>query len=69
MIKIVPGNTKNRVPISTQKYNGVGVIEKSALDITVNIINYKKGMTTTEVKDIDGTFVVKLRSLNIENDF
>ena len=31
--------------------------------------NHKKGTTTTKVKDIDGTFVVKLRGLNIENDF
>ena len=29
----------------------------------------KKEMTTTEVKYIDGTFVVKVRGLNIDNYF
>ena len=39
------------------------------LDITVRMINLKKLMTTADVKDIEGTFVVKLRGLNIENYF
>ena len=42
---------------------------KSVVDLTVRMINLKKGMTTTELKDSDGTFVVKLYSLNIENYF
>ena len=44
-------------------------MEKSVLDITVKMINHKKGITKTEVKDIDGTFVVKLHGLNIRNVF
>ena len=44
-------------------------MDKSALGLTINIRNKKKGMTTTEVRDVDGTFVVKLRGLNIEKVF
>ena len=44
-------------------------MEKSVLDLTIKIRNRKKGMTTTEVKDMDGTFVVKLHGMNIENNF
>ena len=43
-------------------------MEKLLLDITVKIRNHNKEMTTTEVKDIDGTFVVKLLGLNVENN-
>ena len=60
---------KKRIPIPTHKYRDVGVTEKSVLDLTVRMRNLKKGMKTTELKDIDGNFVVKLRSLNIENGF
>ena len=38
------------------------------MDITVKIIYHKKETTATKVKDIDGTFVVKLRGLSIKND-
>ena len=44
-------------------------MEKSVLDITIKIINQKKGITKTEVKGVEGTFAVKLRGLNIENNF
>ena len=44
-------------------------MEKSLLNITINIINQKKGMTATEVKDVDGNFVVNLRGMNNENNF
>ena len=43
-------------------------MDKSVVDIKVMMRNLKKGMTKTEVKDIDGTFVVKLCGLNIENN-
>ena len=39
-------------------------MEKSALYLTIEIINQKKVMATTEVKNFVGTFVVKLRGLN-----
>ena len=44
-------------------------MEKSVLDITVILKNMKKVTTTTDVRDIDGTFVVKLHDLNITNYF
>ena len=44
-------------------------MEKSVLDITNRLINVKQGMTTTDVRDIDGNFVVKLRGLNIDTHF
>ena len=44
-------------------------MDKSAANLTVKTRNLKKEMTTTEVKDIYGTFVVKLRGLNIAKDF
>ena len=40
-------------------------MDKSVLDITVRVINQKKGITTTELNYIDGNFVVNLRGLNI----
>ena len=58
--------TKN-ILISTQKYKDGGIVEKSVLDITVRLRNLKRGMKTIDVKDVDRTFVVKLRGLNIEN--
>ena len=42
---------------------------KSVLNLTVKIRNQEKVMTNTEVKDIDGSFVVKFRGLNFENLF
>ena len=42
-------------------------MEKYVLDITIKIRTWKKGMTTTEVQDAMGSFVVKLRGLNIPN--
>ena len=44
-------------------------MQKSVVDLTVRMRNMKKEMTTTEVKYIDGTFVVKVRGLNIDNYF
>ena len=60
---------QKRILISTHKYKYGEVMEKSVLDLTIKIRNRKKGMTTTEVKDMDGTFVVKLHGMNIENNF
>ena len=44
-------------------------MEKSVSDITIKIRNQNKGMTTTEVNDVYGTFFVKLCDLNIEKIF
>ena len=70
MIISFPGNTNKKIiPTSTQKYKDGGVMEKSLLGLKVNIRNQKKGIKTIEVKDFDGTFVVKLRGMNIEEVF
>ena len=42
---------------------------KSEVHLTFSMRNMKKVMTAIEVKDIDETFIVKLRVLNIEDCF
>ena len=44
-------------------------MEKSVLYITDNIKHQKKGLTTSDVRDIEGTFVVKLHDKNIDNHY
>ena len=44
-------------------------MEKYVLDIKIKISNHKKGMTTTEVKDVVGNFSVKLRGMNASKVF
>ena len=44
-------------------------MEKSVFDITYSLRNQKQGFTTTDVRDFDVTFVVKLHGLKIENKF
>ena len=65
---------KNRTPISTQKYKYEGVMDEYVLDLTLKILNQKKGMITTENNDVFGNFVVKLcvmktRKLFIINNY
>ena len=62
-LKIVPGNTRKTVTISTHKYKNGVIVSKSVLDLTIDMGNQKKGMTTAEVKDVVGKFVSKLHSL------
>ena len=42
-------------------------MDKSVLGLTVRLRNMKKLMTTKDVQEIDGTFVIYLLGLNIEN--
>ena len=44
-------------------------MEKSVLYITDSVRHQKQVLTTSDVSDIEGTFVVKLRGWNIENYF
>ena len=44
-------------------------MEKYVFDITIKIINHKKGMTTTEVNDVVGTFLIKLLGQNTKKHF
>ena len=60
---------QKRISVSTNKYKDGGIMEKLLLDITIKIRNQKKEIKNTEVKDVVGTFVIKLRGLNIENRF
>ena len=58
-----------RIPISTQRYNNGGDIEKSVLDITDRLRHQKQGLTTSDVRDVEGTFFVKLRAQKIDSHF
>ena len=44
-------------------------MEKSVLDITDSVRNQKQGLTTSDVRDMEGNFVVKLRGQNINTHF
>ena len=58
-----------RIPVSTQRYQDGGGMEKSVLDVTYSIRNQKLGLTTSESIDVQGMFVVKLRAQNTECHF
>ena len=57
------------MPISTQRYKDGGDINKSVMDIKYSVIHQKQGFTTSDVMDIDGAFVVKLRAQDIYGRF
>ena len=57
------------IHISTHRYKYGGAMEKSVLNITDILIHQKQGLTTSDVRDIEGTFVVKLRGQNIDGHF
>ena len=42
---------------------------KSVLDITDSLRHQKQGLTTSDNRDIEGIFVVKLRAQNIDSHF
>ena len=44
-------------------------MEKSVLDITDTSRHQKMGLTTSDVRDVEGTFVVKLRAQKIDSHF
>ena len=44
-------------------------MEESVLDITDRLIHLEQGLITSDVRDIEGTFVVKLRGQNIYSHF
>ena len=58
-----------RIPISTQKYTDGGAVGKSVLDIIDSVRHQKQGLTTSYVRDIEGTFLLKLRGQNIDTHF
>ena len=44
-------------------------MEKSVLDITYSLRHQKQGLTTSDVRDIEGIFVVKLCAQKIDSHF
>ena len=44
-------------------------MDKSVLDVTDSLRHMKQGLTTSDVRDIEGTYVVKLRGPNIDRHF
>ena len=44
-------------------------MEKSVLDITDSLRHQKQGWTTSDVRDFEGTFVVKLRAQKMDSNF
>ena len=44
-------------------------MEKSVLDITDRVRHHKQGLTTSDVRDIEGTYFVKLCGHNIDTHF
>ena len=44
-------------------------MEKPVLDITDSLRHQKQGLTTSDVRDIEGAFVVKLRAQKIDIHF
>ena len=58
-----------RIHISTQRYKDGEDMYKSVLDITDSVRHQKQGLTTSDVRDIEEIFVVKLRGQNIDNHF
>ena len=58
-----------RIYISNQRYKDRGAMERSVLDITDRLRHQKQGLTTSDVRDIGGNFVVKLRAHKIDSHF
>ena len=58
-----------RIPVSTQRYKDVGGMEKSVLDTEDSLIQQKLGLTTSEYRDVQGIFDVKLRAHKVDSHF
>ena len=48
------------MPVSKQRYKDGGAMEKSVLDMTDSLRHQKLGLTTSESRDVQGIYVVKL---------
>ena len=58
-----------RIHVSTHRYKDGGAMEKSVLDMTYSLRHQKLGLTTSESRDFQGIFVVKLRAQKVDNYF
>ena len=57
------------IPVSTQRYKDGGALEKSVLDMTDSLRHQKQGLTKSYVRDVEGTFVVKVRAQKVDSHF
>ena len=61
LIKTISKEYKHkRIHVSTQRYKDGGGMEKPVLDIIDSLRNHQLGLTTSESRDVQGIFVVKL---------
>ena len=44
-------------------------MEKSVLDVTNSLRHQKQGLTTSDVRNVEGNFAVKLRAHKFDNRF
>ena len=58
-----------RIPVSTQRYQDGGGREKHVLDLKDSLRHQKLGLTTSESRDVQGIFVVKLRAQKTDSRF
>ena len=57
------------IPVSTQRYKDGGAVDKSVLDMTDSLRHHKLGLKTSEARDVQGNFVVKLRAQKVDSHF
>ena len=57
------------IPVSTHRYEDGGGMEKSVLDLTDSLRHQKLGLTTSDSRDVQGIFVVKLRAKKTDRQF
>ena len=60
---------QKRIPVSTQRHKDGGAMDKSVLDMTDSLRHQKLGLTTSESRDVQGIFVVKLRAQKVDSHF
>ena len=58
-----------RITVSTQRYKYGGGMVKSVLDMTDSLRHQELVLTTSESRDVQGSFVVKLRAHKVESHF
>ena len=69
LIKDCSKGDKKMIPVSTQRYQDGGGMEKSVYDMTDSIRHQKQALTTSESIDVEEIFVVKLRAQKTESHF
>ena len=57
------------MPVSNQRYKDLWGMEKSVLDVTDTLRHQQLGLTTSESRNVQRIFVVKLRAQNTDSHF